>query len=144
MLDMKKNTWIQPVFEVETFVPNNYIALCSLTIEPLNNLTGYVIVDTDNNGKMEGVFSFDTTDPTKGVLSGSNDNEFLFNNPFQQVLSSPSTEIVAKQGTFTAVNNAVFFTQDGQHFESYTAVTLDVENERNMVFYTKNVNKNNS
>ena len=47
---MKKNTWIQPDFEVETFVPNNYIALCSLTIEPLNNLTGYVIVDTNNNG----------------------------------------------------------------------------------------------
>ena len=140
---MKKNTWIQPEFEVETFVPNNYIALCSLTIEPLNNLTGYVIVDTNNNG-WDGQFAFDQTEPTKGVLTGSNDNAFLYSNPFPQVLSSPSEKIEAKQGSFTAVNNAVVFTEDGSKFESFTAVTMDVEHERGQVFYTRKTNTNNS
>ena len=140
---MKKNTWILPEFELETFVPNNYIALCSLTIEPLNNLTGYVIVDTNNNG-WDGQFEFDQTDPTKGVLTGSNDNAFLYSNPFPQVLSSPSEKIEAKQGSFTAVNNAVVFTEDGSKFESFTAVTMDVENERGQVFYTRKTNTNNS
>ena len=140
---MKKNTWIQPEFEVESFVPNNYIALCSLVIEPLNNLTGYVIVDTNSNGHFDGTLSIDPS-TTQGTLSGTEDNLFLYNNPLPQVLTSPTERLEAKQGTYTAQNHAVIFTQDGSNFESFTAVTMDVEGEKGMVFYTKNINNNNS
>ena len=72
------------------------------------------------------------------------DNFFLYNNPYPQILTSPSERLEVEQGKFTAQNHSVLFTKDGSKFESFTAVTMDVEGEKGMVFYTRNINNNNS
>ncbi|MBR4366002.1 MAG: hypothetical protein IKP43_04380 [Bacteroidaceae bacterium] len=144
---MKKNTWIKPEFEVETFVPNNYIALCSLTIEH-SNLQGYVIVDVNNNGKYDGSGVFDNEGnplTPEALLTTGTDNLWFNNLSAPQTLPTPSENITVESGKFTYVNNAVLLTEgNGKDFVSYTAVTMDIEGEKNMVFYTPNTASNNS
>ena len=129
---MKKNTWIKPEFEVETFVPNNYIASgCSFTT--LDYTSGYIINDTGEIGRWEGTFNLkDNSD--EGELSGSEDNTFFGGFPLPRLLTSPG-ETIDPPGTFNTA--PVIFAPNESTFIPCTAVTMDIEGEKEWVYLTR-------
>ena len=145
---MKKNTWIKPEFEIEAFVPNNYIAACQLTIGPVANMTGYAFEDRNENRTFDGTLGQIDTSVTD-EFGGSpmtnyvaNGDPFLNNYAYPQTLPTPQSEMTVTQ--YTIKYNAVFLSDGSSAPTPYNAVTMDVEGEKGMVFYTPNRPSNNS
>ena len=146
---MKKNTWIKPEFEIEAFVPNNYIAACPITIGPAANMTGYAFVDGNNNQTFDGILGQIDTSQTDEFGSSPmtnyvpNGDPFLNNYAYPQTLPTPQSEMPGIT-QYTIKYNAVFLSDGSSTPTPYNAVKMDIEGEAGMVFYTPNRPSNNS
>ena len=132
---MKKNTWIKPEFEVETFVPNNYIAACKLILTPLSEITGWAWKDVDHDAELDGTYVFEN-----GELSfTSSGDTWLNNTTSQQTLSTPTSQMELSRGQYQFVENAVLVLTDANSSPmALNAVTMNLEGERGMILYTGN------
>lgn len=77
---MEKTKWIKPDFELEVFVPNNYISACCVTIQHTIkevNLANYYIFVDNGNGVWDG-----------GYFEGEG-NDRVWNGPDQLIDYTP-------------------------------------------------------
>lgn len=137
---MKKSIWKKPEFEVETFVPNNYIAACYITLEGGGPLTGYIWEDENGNGQLD-FETFGTIDEN-GYIQGYEGEDFYWDRNYKQTLTRPDETIT--DARLLRKYKPVIFSPDGVNFTAYNAVSVDVAGEKEYIFFTQNDVHNNS
>ena len=133
---MEKSIWKKPNFEVETFVPNNYIAVCYFDLTETGNLYGWIWEDVDHDGELDYSGSWTVNgDMIEGYQP--NNDDFYWARNTKQTLTRPSQEILhVRKVSFQ--KNAVIFSETGSpsDLQSFHAIRVDVEGESEMIFYT--------
>lgn len=134
---MKKYTWIKPDFELESFIPNDYIAACGLQLGK-ETVSGYAVRDINQNGSYDGDGLFDASGNPNPTLTGI-DNQWYNNNSGIQDLHPVKESIVVEHGKYQLDEKYILVTSGPNGgFTSYNRAIIQVEGESGWVVFTAN------